>query len=215
MAIQENHDGAKIVAYNAFPASPVVPESVMSLSLQEQLLKAGLVNENQLKKAEQQRKQTQHQHHKQRHDPKVQQRAQQQEAARAKEQAERKARDQELNRKKREAQERNARFAEIRQLIEQHRLPRIESEEFFNFIHNKKVHRMAVDAERRIKLQNGELKIVRYSPGYAVVTPEIAARIAEREASQVVDLSITSTEDSSAEIDEAYKDFVVPDDLMW
>ena len=200
------------VAYNALP---LAPESAMSLSLQEQLLKAGLINENQIKKAEQQRKQTQHQQQKQRHDPKVQQRAQQEAAARAKEQAERKARDLELNRKKREAQERNARFAEIRQLIEQHRLPRIDSEEFFNFIHNKKVHRMAVDAGLRTKLQSGELKIVRYSPGYAVVTPDIAARIAEREASQVVDLSVTSTEDSSTEIDEAYKDFVVPDDLMW
>jgi uncharacterized protein len=188
----------------------------MSLSLQEQLLKAGLVTEQQVKKAEQQ--QRQHQHQKQKQHPKAQQVTREQEErkqALAREQAAKMARDQELNRQRQEKAARKAMLAEIRRLIEQHRLPRLEdSEEFFNFVHGKKIHRMAVDAERRNKLKSGALKIVRYAPGYAVVTPDIATRIAERDATLVVDLDQPASAATSAE-DDPYKDFVVPDDLMW
>jgi uncharacterized protein len=188
----------------------------MSLSLKEQLLKAGLVTQKQVEKAE--LHQRQHQHQKQKHHPKAQQAAREQDerrAALAREQAAKAARDQELNRQRQEKAARKAMHAEIRRLVEQHRLPRIEdSEEFFNFVHGKKIHRMAVNAERRTKLQGGALKIVRYAPGYAVVTPDIAARIAERDATMVVDINETATDATPAE-DDPYKDFVVPDDLMW
>jgi uncharacterized protein len=188
----------------------------MSLSLKEQLLKAGLVTQQQVEKAEQQQRQHQHQKHK--HHPKAQQLAREQDerrAALAREQAAKAARDQELNRQRQEKAARKAMHAEIRRLVEQHRLPRIEdSEAFFNFVHGKKIHRMAVDDERRNKLLSGEVKIVRYAPGYAVVTPDIAARIAERDPAMVVDLNEPSTNAAPAE-DDPYKDFVVPDDLMW
>jgi len=189
----------------------------MSLSLQEQLLKAGLVTEKQAKRAEQQQRQQHHQQNKHQPNPAAQKAARQAEErkqALAREQAAKIARDQELNRQRQEKAARKAMHAEIRQWVEQQRLPRVESEEFFNFIHGKKIHRMAVDAERRSKLQKGELAIVRYAPGYAVIPLELAARIRERDSTLLVDLNAKDTDATPAE-DDPYSQFVVPDDLMW
>ena len=189
----------------------------MSLSLREQLLKAGLVSDKQAKQAEQQQRVQQHRDHKQRHNPKANTAAQQAEQRRqeqARAQAAKVARDQELNRQRQEKAARKALYAEIRQLVEQHRLPRIDSEEFFNFVHGKKIHRMAVDAERRGKLQRGELAIARYAPGYAVIPLDIAQRIRERDPNMLVDLNAQASDNTTSEED-PYKDFVVPDDLMW
>jgi uncharacterized protein YaiL (DUF2058 family) len=123
------------------------------------------------------------------------------------------ARDMELNRKREEKAQRRARLAEIEQIIEQHRVPRLETEDYYSFIDGRKIRRMSVNPERREKLTNGELVIVRYRGHYAVVPAAIAERIRERDANMVVKLGQPSP--PSSEVDEAYKEFVVPDDLMW
>jgi uncharacterized protein YaiL (DUF2058 family) len=122
------------------------------------------------------------------------------------------ARDQELNRRREDKAQRRARMAQIEQIIEQNRVPRLETEDFYSFIDGKKIRRMAVDAQRREQLTRGELVIVRYRGHYAVVPAAIAERIRERDANMVVPLVQPKT---SSEPDDAYKDFVVPDDLMW
>jgi len=122
------------------------------------------------------------------------------------------ARDQELNRRREDKAQRRARIAQIEQIIEQNRVPRLETEDHYSFIDGKKIRRMAVDAQRREQLTRGELVIVRYRGHYAVVPAPIAERIRERDASQVVPLVQPK---ASPEPDDAYKDFVVPDDLMW
>lgn len=123
------------------------------------------------------------------------------------------ARDQELNRRREEKAQRRARLAEIEQIIEQNRLPRLETEDHYSFIDGKKIRRMSVDPQRREQLTRGELMIVRYRGHYAVVPPAIAERIRERDANMVVPFVQPAA--SAAEPDDAYKDFVVPDDLMW
>jgi uncharacterized protein YaiL (DUF2058 family) len=122
------------------------------------------------------------------------------------------ARDQELNRRREDKAQRRARLAQIEQIIEQNRVPRLETEDHYSFIDGKKIRRMSVDAQRREQLTRGELVIVRYRGHYAVVPAAIAERIRERDANMVVPLVQPK---SSAEPDDAYKDFVVPDDLMW
>jgi uncharacterized protein YaiL (DUF2058 family) len=122
------------------------------------------------------------------------------------------ARDQELNRRREDKAQRRARMAQIEQIIEQNRVPRLETEDYYSFIDGKKIRRMAVDPQRREQLTRGELVIVRYRGHYAVVPPAIAERIRERDANMVVPLVQPKT---SSEPDDAYKDFVVPDDLMW
>jgi uncharacterized protein len=175
----------------------------MSMSLREQLLAAGLGSKKQVKQAERQ----QHEHRKDKSpQPSPQQRAAQ-EAAAAKA-----ARDAELNRKQREKAERKAKALEIRQLIEQNRIPRIESEEYFNFIDGKKVHRIHVNAETRARIHSGELAVVRYLSFHALVPAAIAEKIRERDEHAVVKLDLSA---KPAAEDDPYKDYQVPDDLMW
>jgi uncharacterized protein len=126
------------------------------------------------------------------------------------------ARDQELNRKREEKAKRRAKIAEIEQIIEQNRAPRLETEDYYSFIDGKKIRRMSVDADRREKLTSGVLVVVRYKGHYAVVPKDIAERIRERDETMVVPTA--QTKDSSAPetpAEDPYKDFVVPDDLTW
>ena len=180
----------------------------MSLSLREQLLQAGLVGSKQAKKAEQEVRQ---QRRKQRDasSPNQQQNAAQ------KAQAEKSARDKELNRKRDEERQRQAKLAEIRQIVEQNRLPRVESDEYFNFVHRNKIHRIAVDASLRERITSGQVILVRYGKFYAPVLPDIAEKVRERDADSVVDLNAQLTAQTDSTDDDAYKDFAVPDDLMW
>jgi uncharacterized protein len=126
------------------------------------------------------------------------------------------ARDQELNRKREEKAKRRARIAEIEQIIEQNRVPRLETEDYYSFIDGKKIRRMSVDPERREKLTSGVLAIVRYKGHYAVVPKETAERIRERDENMVVPM-VQPKDGTPAEAaaEDPYKDFVVPDDLMW
>jgi uncharacterized protein YaiL (DUF2058 family) len=123
------------------------------------------------------------------------------------------ARDQELNRRREEKAKRRARMAEIEQIIDQNRAPRLETEDYYSFIDGKKIRRMSVDPQRREQLTSGVLAIVRYKGHYAVVPKAIAERIRERDENMVV--PVVQPKEASPEPDDAYKDFVVPDDLMW
>jgi uncharacterized protein YaiL (DUF2058 family) len=74
--------------------------------------------------------------------------------------AEKVKRDQELNRQQQEKAEQKARAAQIKQLIEATRLPKLTTEDYYNFVDDKKVKRIAVNALMRTKLSNGALAIV-------------------------------------------------------
>jgi uncharacterized protein YaiL (DUF2058 family) len=183
-----------------------------SLSLRDQLLQAGLVNEQQVKEAERQAQRKQYQGQKQQ--PRAQRNGPSPQEAAAKRQAEAKAaRDQELNRKQLEKAQRKAMYAQIRELVSQNRIVRPDVEETYNFIDGGKVRRIRADAALRERIARAEVMLVRCEGRYELVPPAIAEKIRERDARAVVAHSETA---SSAEVvDEAYKDFVVPDDLMW
>lgn len=184
----------------------------MSISLRDQLLKAGLVNEQQAKEAERQASQQQRQ--KQKQQPKEQRGAasETQRAARQA-QAAKTARDQELSRRQKEQAEAKARHAQIDQLIEQHRLPPAQTDERYNFAFKGKIRRVPADAALRARIISGELVIVRGSAGYALVPAAAAGRIRERDANAVVWQA--SAQPAAAPEDDAYRGFEVPDDLMW
>lgn len=178
----------------------------MSMSLREQLLAAGLGTKKQAKQAE--REQHQQVKSKAAKQAEHEKRAAEARAAKA-------ARDQELNRKRQENLERKERWAQIKQLIEQHRLAKPESDEYFNFIDRDKVRRFPVDAPLRERIIRGEVIIVRCEGRYDVVPPEIAERIREREPRAVVSLDSKAAAMSPQDENDPYKDYVVPDDLMW
>jgi uncharacterized protein YaiL (DUF2058 family) len=181
----------------------------MSMSLRDQLIQAGLVSKKQIKQADHQQRQ-QNATKAQRKDR--EQASEQQKLALQQAQAAKAAKDQELNRQRQEQAERKARWAQIKQLIEDHRLPKLETEDYFSFIDRSKVRRISVDAARRERLVSGDLMIVRCEGRYDVVPAETAARIREREERAVVNLNAAS---ATTEADDAYKEFVVPDDLIW
>lgn len=188
----------------------------MSISLRDQLLQAGLVTQKQVEQVEQadaKRRHT-HQHQSKRKQtgpsPEQQRAAQQAAAARAATLA----REKELTRKQQEKADRKARYAEIRQLIEQHRIAKPESEEHFNFVHDKRVRRIPADAALRSRLADGLVCLVRCDGRYELVPPPIAERIGEREPKALVTLG-ASEEAASVDENDPYKDHVVPDDLMW
>ena len=182
----------------------------MSMSLRDQLLAAGLGTKKQARQVDHQQKQQQHQQAKNRQLREEQEKRATE--ARAKAQAEKAARDAELNRKRQENQDRKERWAQIKQLIEQHRLPKPDSEEYFNFIDRGKVRRITADSALREKLVAGTIMIARCEGKYDLVLPEIAERIRERDERAVVKLN---AEEGKPAEDDPYKEYVVPDDLMW
>jgi uncharacterized protein len=182
------------------------------LSLREQLLQAGLVSEKQVKQAEQSQKRQNFTDRKQVGKKDRDFREQQRQAELQKQAEAKAAKDAALNRKREEKAQAKARWAEIRQLVEQNRIAKPESDDYFNFVINGKVGRVAVDAPLRERIVRGEVAIVRCDGHYELLPAAIGERIKEREPRAVVN---TADKAESTPVDDAYKDFVVPDDLIW
>jgi len=177
----------------------------VSSSLRDQLLKAGLVTEKQARAAQREAQQ-----------PSRRDRVPPAEQTHAADQARaaKLARDQQLNKQRQQAAEAKARAVEIKQLIEQHRLPKIlESEDRFHFVAGQKLLFILVDARMRQGLNAGTLFIVRYGGRSEVVPASIAERIRERDERAVIKLDASKA--AAPDEDDPYKDFVVPDDLKW
>ena len=181
----------------------------MSNDLRDQLLKAGLVTKA---KATQVKHQEQRKKHLQTKGQKPAETDEQQRAAVARAQADKVARDRELNRERHAQAEAKARIAAIAQLIEQNALPTPEGEDHFNFVAEGKVRRIAVNKELRERLVRGELAIVRHDGRSALVPAAVGERIRERDPGVLIPYGETG---DLADADDAYKDFVVPDDLTW
>lgn len=179
----------------------------MSSTLREQLLKAGLVTEKQVRAVE-------HPHQKPKPQPKKQPRpVPEQRRAAEQAQAAKAARDAQLNKQRQEAVQAKARALEIKALIEQNKLPKkLESEDRFNFVAGRKLRFILVDAAMREGLNNGTLFIIRYDGKSEVVPASIAEKIRERDERAVVKLN---TSETPVDENDPYKDFVVPDDLKW
>src|SRR5690606_5142022 len=112
----------------------------MSASLREQLLKAGLVTEEQVKEAERAAR-------RERRPKKGAPPPKPTAAERA--QAEKVASDKELERRKAEKAEAKARAAQIRQIVDQHRVPQSDDGEPFYFQDGTHIKRVYVTAEQR------------------------------------------------------------------
>jgi uncharacterized protein len=175
----------------------------MSSSLRDQLIAAGLVSERQAKQASQE----QARQFKARRPP---DNAAKLAAERA--QAAKAARDQEIARRQQEKAERKARRAQVNQMVEQVALPKIESDDYFSFVDGTTIRRIPVNAQLREQLTRAEIAIVRFRGNYAMVPAEAVARIRERDEHAVIPLD---NGDKSADPNDPYKDFVVPDDLTW
>lgn len=179
-------------------------------SLQDQLLKAGLVDK---KKAQSSKKAKNKQQYQQK---KGQQ--QQTETDKARELAEQARQEQaersrELNRLQREEAERTAIQAQIRQLIQMNRIDRSRGEVAYQFADGSKIQSIYVTEKLRQQLADGIIAIVRLDKGYELIPRQVIDKITQRDAGCLVVLN-DNTNDTTGE-DDPYADFQIPDDLMW
>ncbi len=181
-------------------------------SLQEQLLKAGLVDRkkvNQVKK-EKQKKAKADRRVKSGNDDQISQATRQ-------EQTNKIERDRELNRQKQLNANSKAIQAQIRQLIQLNKIDREGAEVAYSFVDGKKVRKIYVTEALQKQLVEGRLGIARYQRDgilvFDLVPSAIAEKIAERDEKAVIIQKPSA--DQATQVDDLYADYKIPDDLMW
>ncbi|HEY2623147.1 MAG TPA: DUF2058 domain-containing protein [Dyella sp.] len=175
--------------------------------LQEQLLKAGLVKKG--KVAQVVREQTKQRQGK----APAPASTEQVDAQRL--QAERAERDRAL------AAEHNAQIranelrAQIRQIIEAHKIKR-DGEIAYRFTVDDKIQSVLVSDVQRAQLAKGTLVIARHDQGYELLPRAAAEKIYARDTTAIaLDHGLASASGEPDEDDAYYKQFQVPDDLTW
>ncbi|KMV71865.1 hypothetical protein WB66_05700 [bacteria symbiont BFo1 of Frankliniella occidentalis] len=176
------------------------------LTLQEQMLKAGLVSSKKLAKVERTAKKS---------------RVQAREAREAVEENKKAQieRDKQLSEQQKQAALSKEYKAQVKQLIEMNKVIVSRGDIDFNFTDNNLIKKIAVDKATQAQLINGRLAIARLvndtsgESQYAIIPASVADKIAQRDANSIVLNSALSQEEQDEE--DPYADFKVPDDLMW
>jgi len=177
-------------------------------SLKDQLLKAGLVDAKKAKQVDKE-KRKEAKVARRSSEPQVDEVKQQLEQARI----EKQERDRTLNRQREQELQQKALAAQIKQLIENHRQSKGKDQVEHNFTHGKLIKKIRVSAAVQQQIVRGQLAIVALGQGYELVPRVVAEKIAQRDAAAVV---VLNTPSKTTEVDDdPYKDYVIPDDLMW
>lgn len=176
-------------------------------SLQEQFLKAGLVDKKKVKQANQEKSQQK----------KIERRTGTQSVdevrlAALETQRKQAERARELNAQRDAAATQKAIVAQIVQMVQQNRQSKGAGDIAYNFTHDNKVKRLYVSAAVQAHLMAGRLVIVCQGGNTELVPKVIADKIAERDPSLVVRVNKPSAE---VDADDPYAAFQIPDDLMW
>jgi uncharacterized protein YaiL (DUF2058 family) len=182
--------------------------SKKKLSLQEQLLKSGLVTDAQARSVKSEKlKQTRQQrnnHHVSTDETK---------ALALKVHAEKMERDRELNQLRKQQEEQKQIAAQVKQLIELNRQTRDEDGLAYKFIDNNKIKTLYVSETMRNQIATGQLAIVKLERHYEVVSAEVAEKIKSRHAASIIvhNTNLPATENK----EDLYANYQVPDDLIW
>ncbi|WP_108471487.1 DUF2058 domain-containing protein [Rhodanobacter thiooxydans] len=175
--------------------------------LQEQLLKAGLVNKT--KAAQVVREQAKKHQGKGPAAPSTEQL----EAQRL--QVEKAERDRALAAERNAQARANEARAQVRQIVEAHKVQR-EGEIAYRFADGNVIKSVLVNEPLRAQLATGTLVIVRHGEGYELLPRVAADKVRERDATMIVlDHGHAEAGSGDETDDEYYKQFEVPDDLVW
>ncbi len=186
-------------------------------SLQDQLLKAGLVDEKKAKQAKKDQR-------KQKKVAKKNNQSLESDAAKAAKQAaaDKAENSRQLNKQKEAEAEKKAIAAQIKQLIQMNKLNRHRADIAYNFQFDGKFKKIYVMTDQQNLLSRGKLAIVHLQDtteeSFEVVPTPIAEKIAERDAANVILIHENNAEQSANETSEEedwYADYEIPDDLMW
>lgn len=121
------------------------------------------------------------------------------------------AKDRELNAAQKQQTEKKAALAQMRQLVEQHIKPQDPDGIAYRFNDNGKIKTVYVAEATRNQLSKGLLAIVKLDKQYALVPTDIAEKVRLRDAACLVMLNKPVEEQAS----DPYAAFQVPDDLIW
>ncbi|MDA8504380.1 MULTISPECIES: DUF2058 domain-containing protein [unclassified Citrobacter] len=176
------------------------------LTLQEQMLKAGLVSSKKMAKVQRTAKKS---------------RVQAREAREAVEENKKAQieRDKQLSDQQKQATLSKEYKAQIKQLIEMNKITISKGDIGYNFTDNNLIKKIYVDKLTQAQLIKGRLAIARLTAEsdrdseYAIIPAVVADKIAQRDDSYIV-LNCELSQEAKDE-DDPYADFVVPDDLMW
>ena len=186
--------------------------SSMALSLQEQLLQAGLADKKKAKQVRQQK-------HKQAKAKQNHNIDQTNESKIAAEQAveQKKARDRELNKMAKAEAEKKAVQAQIVQMINVNKQSRRVGDIACNFSDNKVIKRIFVDKKIHAQITQGQLAIVKLNDAYELIPMPVADKIAERDESYVLYRADILPEEKAknSQDEDWYADYDIPDDLSW
>ncbi|WP_018872834.1 DUF2058 domain-containing protein [Thioalkalivibrio sp. ALJ16] len=189
----------------------------MSDDLRSQLLKTGLVDEKQVRKAKAQKHKARKGNTKKKQDRQAPAEPGVAEARRA-EQAER---SRQKNREQQERAERRARHAQIRELVTTHLapIPTGDAALDYHFEQGGQIRHIPVTADLQKRLADGRAAIagldIRPEKGFRVIPRETADRIRERDPEWPLVIPAETEASPAPDPDDPYKDYVVPDDLMW
>lgn len=185
-------------------------------SIQEQLLKAGLVDQDKAKRVSKEK----HKLKKSARKTRGKKSTPEQSSANAMK-ARNAARDRDLNRQKQERADSKAIDAQIRQLIQMNRIDDYDGEIAYNFIYRNKVKTLHINDQIQKQIIAGRLAIVKQDTSntseFEIVANSVADKIAQRNKEYIIHTVQAEIEDSheNAKEDDPYADFKVPDDLMW
>lgn len=181
-------------------------------SLQEQLLKAGLVDQKKLARAEQEKNRRSKTARKQRG-----KKGAQPDSTRQQAQAKKAQRDRELNQKRQQEAQRKERAAQAKQLIDNNKQDRTKGELPYSFVYRSKVKKIHVTEAQRDQLVAGQLAIATCVTNegrrFELVPRTVAEKINERDESCLVDLG--EPEKAEPAENDPYADYQIPDDLIW
>ncbi|WP_298443033.1 DUF2058 domain-containing protein [uncultured Ferrimonas sp.] len=175
------------------------------MSLQDQLMKVGLVSKHDAKKANKAK------HRTLKSGKKVINEAKQSAADKREEQAKR---DRELNAQHKAEADKKALLAQIKQLITTNSQNRSRGEIPYNFSDNGTITKVFVTTALQNGLVNGQLAIAKLDDSYHLIPTGIADKVKQRDDSYII---LVNDRNAEAEVDEEdpYADYQIPDDLMW
>lgn len=182
----------------------------MALSLQEQLLQAGLAD----KKKAKQVKREKHKKVKQQQKHKVVE-VDENKIAAEQALAEKREKDRLLNLQSKQLAEEKAVKAQIKQLIEINKQPKGKGDIACNFTDNNVIKRIYVDKVTQNRISQGKLAIVKFEQGYEIVPVQVADKISQRDKLAVVYRADVLVEETKSEEDDWYAEYEIPDDLSW
>jgi uncharacterized protein YaiL (DUF2058 family) len=176
-------------------------------SLQDQLLKAGIVDKDKAKKINKEKRK------KAKQTPKGKITLDEAKEQAKRTLAEKSESDRLRSKTLQAAADKKAIHAQVIQLIRTNTIERSGGETTYQFTDDKKIKKIYVTVAQQNELIKGLLAIAKLDQEYALIPRQIAEKIQQREDHIITVLN--SQQQSEVDADDPYADYQIPDDLMW